>query len=990
MGWSVLDDLTPEQRAAVTHSHGPLMVLAGAGAGKTRVLCRRLAWLIDEGNDPSRVLGVTFTRQAAEELRIRAEDLLGRSHETLRVATLHSWAQDVVRRHGVEYGLTPALMPADQELRKMIVLDRIAELDLRSHRIRGDLAQLVDQMIARIDRCRDELVSARDYVSWADEAMKTASGRDQEVRARREWEFAQVFRAHDEWLYDEGFEDFGMSIVRALDLVRTHADRRAAIRTEVQHLLIDEFQDTNHAQAELIFAVADPEGSIVVVGDDDQGIYRFRGASGKNLEDFRRRFPDARQVVLGRNYRSTQSILDAAGAVVAPIPGRIEKHLVAQPDATGSVPRFLEARDPDAQAQAITDEILAAATAGIPYDEQAVLMRAVRLESGPLITAFERAGIPYQVRGGVGLMERSEVRSALAWLRAAVDPTDAQAFLRIMSDPRWGVSWTVAADVIATHRGAAIGAPLCAAIAAADGSPAFAEMLDHVGRSASDATASEALRYVMDATGLRRSALAAGGAEGASRLAALSALERLVDELAAARPNLGAREVSALLSRLADLGYRGDAGNPLDREGVQVMTIHQSKGLEFDAVYVIGMTHYSWPGRNRPGPDIPDALLPEALPRDADAHVAESRRLAYVAMTRARTHLTVSWVQRSATGVPQSASHFVEEAIAATRGAEVEVRIAGVQQAQLARIGAARARLELATTQAAQHLIASAGPHPELETELYDAVADLVRARADALRPEIEAPAPPTPRRVSSTGVTASITAIARYRSCPLQYRFAHVDRIPPRPDPTRQVGTAAHAAFEEFFRPGERAKPPAMVVDLFAKELATARVAETPQARHALALARDRFPELVERTRKSGVTPVAVERPFTLMIGPHRVHGRIDRVDRLPAGDFALVDYKTGAPPPMKSDDDDGRLVMRLYLAGVQDAWKVEPSVATLEYILEGENRRENPDGAQIARAVEQAHETLDEISSGNFAPRPSWACRTCDYRLLCPTQDR
>jgi DNA helicase II / ATP-dependent DNA helicase PcrA len=982
----VLDDLTPEQRAAVTHPSGPLMVLAGAGAGKTRVLCRRLAWLVEQGNEPGRVLGVTFTRQAAEELRLRAEDLLGRSHETLRVSTLHSWAQDVVRRHGVDYGLAPVLVPADQELRKMIVLDRIAELDLRAHSVRGDLARLVDQMITRIDRCRDELVGSADYLSWAEEAVSAASGRDQEVRARRELEFARVFAAHDAWLAAEGLEDFGMSIVRALALVRTHGDRLEAIRHEVQHLLVDEFQDTNHAQAELIFAVADPDGSVVVVGDDDQGIYRFRGASGKNMADFRRRFPGTEQVLLERNYRSTQTILDAAGAVVAPIPDRTPKTLIARDDARGPVPRFVEARDPDAQAQAVVDAVIAHATVGIPYHEQAVLMRAVRLEAAPLVTAFERAGVPHQVRGGVGLMERAEVRTALAWLRAAVDPTDAPAHLRILADPAWGVPWTLAAEVVATHRTRPVAHALCVAIAEAGGNTAFAETLEEVGRTVAESDARDAIRSVVDRTGLRRRAIAAGGAEGAARVAALGALERLVDELAAARANLTPRDVAGLLSRLADLGYRGDAGAPRERDGVQIMTVHQAKGLEFDAVSVVGMTHFNWPGRHRPGPDIPDALLPEALPRDADAHVAESRRLAYVAMTRARTHLTVCWVRSSGTGVPQAPSRFVTDALESTAGATVEHVDDGPARTQVMAIGAARARLEAATMRAAERR--AAGEVPEDDPELADALAELIQARASALVADPEPVAPLVPGRVPRPGTSASITAIARYRNCPLQYRFAHVDRIPPRPDPSRAVGTAAHAALEAYFRPGNGSGQPDELVTRFATELAKARIADTPQAQHALALARERFPALVARTRTSGVTAVAVERPFTLRIGPHRVHGRIDRVDRLPHGGFGLVDYKTGAPP--SGSDDDARLVMRLYLAGAREAWQVEPRVATLEYILEGENRRENPDGAEIAAAVELAHATLDEIAAGRFAPHPSWACRTCDYRLLCPAMDR
>jgi len=202
-------------------------------------------------------------------------------------------------------------------------------------------------------------------------------------------------------------------------------------------------------------------------------------------------------------------------------------------------------------------------------------------------------------------------------------------------------------------------------------------------------------------------------------------------------------------------------------------------------------------------------------------------------------------------------------------------------------------------------------------------------------------------------------------------------------------VGTAAHAALEAFFRPGRPARDATTLIGGFRAALGAARVAETAQARHALALAEQRFPDLVARTRSSGVVPVAVERPFTLQVGPHRLHGRIDRVDRLPQGGLGLIDYKTGSPPSGNAADE-GRMVMRLYLAGVREAWQVEPRVATLEYILEGENRRENPDTNEIAAAIDIAHATLDEIAAGHFPPQPSWACRTCDYRLLCPAMDR
>lgn len=983
----MLDDLTPEQRQAVTHPGGPLLVLAGAGAGKTRVLCRRLAWLVDQGAAPGEVLALTFTRQAAEELRLRAEDLLGRSHETLRVTTFHSWAQEVVRVHGVDHGLAPVVRQADPEMRKLIVLERLPELDLRLWTGRRDPAQVVDALIGQIDRCRDELVSADEYLRWARSAVADARDRVAERDARRELEFAEAFVAHDRWLAERGQEDFGMSLVRALELLRRHDDRRDAVRASCRHVLVDEFQDTNHAQAELLFLAAHPEGSVVVVGDDDQGIYRFRGASTKNIADFRRRYPEAAEVRLERNYRSTQTILDAAWSVVRHVPDRVDKRLVAKDDARGPAPRVWVAPDPAGQARAVVAEIVRLAEEGVPYEEQAVLMRSVRTESGPVVAELERAGVPHQVRGGVGLLERREARDAIAWLRAVSDPTDLQAHLRVLADPWLGVPWTVAADAVAGAEGPVTGR-LVRAIAEAGGPPRFADLMDSLGREAVQGPI-PALRAVLNLAGIRARAIAAGGAEGAARLATLSALERLVVELATDDPSRTTAAVATLLWNLAELDYRGDAGVPAERQGVQVMTVHQSKGLEFDVVFVVGMTQRNWPGSDRARSDIPDQLLPEALPRGRDVHVAEARRLAYVAMTRARTRLVLTQVERSEQGVAQRGSDFVDEVVDALEAVAPQPVGAEPADGLLEAVGAARAALERATTDAAREVAAGAAPR-QVEDPVLEAARALVAARAAALAPE---PAPVAPRpavRPARPGVACSVTGIARYRRCPLQYRLAHVDRVPARrEDPVRGVGNAAHAALEASFRPGSPEPDAATLIARFADELRRHRVHDTAQGRQALAQAEERFPGLVQRTLRSRVSPVAVERGFTLMIGPHRVTGRIDRIDALPMGGYGLVDYKTGARP-MGQADEDGRLVLRIYLAGAREAWRVEPRVATLEYVLDGGTNTENPDAGEMAMAMEQTRDTLDAIAAERFDPRPGWACRSCDYQLLCPARDR
>ena len=442
---------------------------------------------------------------------------------------------------------------------------------------------------------------------------------------------------------------------------------------------------------------------------------------------------------------------------------------------------------------------------GVPFEEQAILMDAVRTESPAIVRALEAAGIPHQVHGGLGLFERREVRELLAWLRAITDPSDAQAHLRLAADPTLGLPWGATADAVATAAGA--GVPITGAllhVAGGAGTP-FAIALDAVGPAVTG-PAEDFVREVLDRSGLRRRALALGGAEGASRLMGQASLERLAVEIARRDTSLDPAGLVRRLVGLSDVGHRGRIERPTERIGVQVSTIHQSKGLEFDVVFFVGLVSARMPGRDRQHSDIPDELLPEIIQRGRDAHIAEKRRLAYVAMTRARTHLYLTTYEMGER-VRQRASPFFDEAREVLGNPEPDSVGIGASVAMLAEVGAAREALELLGQAAASALAAGAADVDALVAQAEGALRALITSRAHALTAPPDPVVAPTVARLALRLPSTSRRAICRRtahapcdsalrgwtRSRSVTVRAARLERQPTWPSkPTTAPAAAA------------------------------------------------------------------------------------------------------------------------------------------------------------------------------------------------------
>jgi DNA helicase-2/ATP-dependent DNA helicase PcrA len=862
---SLLADLNEAQREAVTHPGGPLLVVAGAGTGKTRVITRRIAWLASQGTAPEHVLALTFSSRAAEEMRARAEELLSEPYEELRCSTFHAFCTRLLQEEALEAGVDPFFHPVTPADRLALLLDRADELLLERHDMRGNPAGLFAKLIERIDRLKDEGVTVEEYARWARTLDGSAEG------AEREQEFARFYADHDRLLEEAGGLDFGELILRAIRLLEQRPHVRRRISERFRHVLVDEYQDTNFAQGELLRLLVSEDRNVCVVGDDDQSIYRFRGASRKNIVDFQRHFPDARIVRLETNYRSRQPILDAAHAVIEHSGERLDKRLRAaegaQADDSLAV-SFWRCENERAQAQAVAATLERSIADGLEPAEAAVLVRSVRNEGQLVAAALEERAIPFRIAGAGAFFERIEVRDLLAWLRLLLDPNDARAVVRALIRPpvELGSVDLARSTQIARRRKIDMISALKAGLETPGFPPDACERIESflkLYRGA--ARAFEEMRpdlfvdRLIERIGLRKQQLFAGDRESLERLMNIAKFADLASTWLRRMPGGSAREFTAYVVAAAEAGLREEeASAPGSDRAVQIMTMHGAKGLEFAHVYVLGLQQSRMPGSRRHAQEpVPEALLKEELPANTrEAHIAEMRRLLYVAMTRARSRLVLSWPETTSSSgdrVQQSASPFYEEARAAISASEEEraEELLGLEEDVLSAFralrddvlgGAMQVGHEIGEMRLDAHLDAARAAARFLELlklaalierrprqRLADAISEvnqLLLAGASAGQREfylgsglderlleaeqergrtrelIESRAEPSlesflPMR--GAGVMLSATDIEIYKICPLRYKYARVFSIPREQTLPQRFGILVHQVLERF-----------------------------------------------------------------------------------------------------------------------------------------------------------------------------------------------
>lgn len=595
---ALLANLDDEQRRAVTHGEGVLLVAAGAGSGKTRVLTTRIAWLLATGRArPHEVLAVTFTNKAAREMVERVEALLGGPLRGGFVGTFHRFALQLLRRHPREVGLPERFAVCDADDQKRLLQQVLKSLNIAEAELPLKVAR------ARLSAAKNALLSPDDLTSRA--------------RTPLEDRLAGVYRLYQDQLRAAGAVDFDDMLQLSVELLERQEGVRRALQERFRWLLVDEFQDTNVAQARLVRLLGGPRPNLTVVGDEDQSIYRWRGAEVENILRFEEAYPHTTVVVLGRNYRSAEPILEAAAALIGHNSRRRPKHLSSQAGAGAPVAVF-EAADEIHEARLVVDELAAVGGGTV-----AVLYR-TNAQSRPFEAELVRRGVPYLVVGGTRFWERAEVKDALAYLRLVVAPHDELAFRRAVRVPARGVGEAAMEHLARAAAELGVSLPEAARRLPAALSPRarlaledFFSLLAAVGAAPGPAAA---VRLLLERSGLQEQ-YSLEDEEDRARRANL-------DQLLAAAAEAGERglELAAFLDEVALLT---DADAPTSGATVVLSTLHAAKGLEFDTVFLVGLE---------------EGLLP--LGRgDGEGDVEEERRLAYVGMTRARRHLFLTWAR---------------------------------------------------------------------------------------------------------------------------------------------------------------------------------------------------------------------------------------------------------------------------------------------------------------------------------------------------------
>lgn len=974
--------LNKEQLTAVRFGDGPLLIVAGAGTGKTTVITERIKNLIKkEKAKPAEILALTFTEKAAREMETRVDMALPYGYTQMWITTFHAFGERVLRQDAINIGLDPGFKLMTSAESVIFFRKNLFSFNLNYFRPLGNPNKFIGGILSHFNRLKDEDITPLQYGHWVDSFLQKKTTEKEE--ADKYLELAQAYRKYEELKVKNGLMDFSDLISNTLTLFRTRKNILDRYCDQFKYVLIDEFQDTNFAQNELAILLSGKRKNITVVGDDDQAIYRWRGAAISNIIQFRSRFPDTKMVVLTKNYRSTGEILNSAYTLIQKNnPDRLEikehlnKKLTPERKKRGSAVELIYTERVEDEAEEVVKKIIKLKnnsdnlpSAGSPdpygYNDFAILVRANNY-ADPFVRSLERAGIPYQFLGPGMLFRQPEVKDLIAYLKFLSDLTDSVALFRVLSMSvfglpsremaeinnfarRMGLTTYEALEVIVAHHNSTAdhwslrknyGSYLPHLSEATKRAlSAFLEMVErHLSLTVKE-TAGQLLYYFLEDTGILKQMTEFKTASDEKKALNISKLFDKLKSFEVENEEAGITAVVDWIDMAMELGESPLAADTdwTENDAVNILTIHASKGLEFPVVFLVNLVQQRFPtGQRKEQIPIPDDLVKEILP-EGDYHLEEERRLFYVGMTRARDSLFLTAANYYGEGKRErKISPFIID----TLGEKVVSRQkkSGIKQLAL------------------------------LEW----------RKKEEPEKPVIRQPLE-----------YLSYSQIETFLTCPLQYKYRYLLKIPVPRNAAGSFGSSVHLALQKFYEKVKRGEKPLKedLLNLFTDVwipvgYGTKKYEESMKERGRIMLT-----TFYDTAYNPGIIPLSLEQVFKIRLTPAlKLGGKIDRID-LNGGKMEIIDYKTGKRP--KESEIRENLQMTVYALAATDPGiynKKPEDVIFSFYFFDGQEKISSTrTKAQLEEAREKLIKTAGDIMTSKMEAKVGPWCNFCDFRLIC-----
>lgn len=979
--------LNPQQLEAVKFGQGPLLIIAGAGTGKTTVVTERIKYLVAQGQaKPSQILALTFTDKAAREMEERVDVAMPMGYIQMWITTFHAFGDRLLRQEGLHIGLDPQYNLLTGAETIQFLKQNLFKFNLNYFRPLGNPNKFIEGLIQHFLRLKDEDVSPSEYLHWVERAevgsqnflgiKPLAKGRStlseklakdsskilqpprtlSNEEIEKYLELANAYKTYEELKIKEGVMDFGDLISNTLKLFRTRKNILSQYQEQFKYILVDEFQDTNYAQNELVKLLAGKDGNITVVADDDQSIYRFRGAAVSNVLQFRKDFPQSKIITLTQNYRSTQEILDRAYDLIQQnnpdrleVQEKIDKHLVSSKKQRGKKVEFLHADRVENEAEAVAKSIsnFKLQIANFKFSDVAILVRANN-HADPFIRALARANIPYQFLGPGMLFKQNEVKDLIAYLKVLTNFEDSVAMYRVLSldlfdlPPRdlAAVSNYAKKNNLSLFEAGEQIEKIFVSPKAREIITGLVKIIHrHLGLIKKD-TAGQILYYFLEDSGLLKKLTTYNNAQDERKAQNISKFFDKLKTYEIEHEDASVFAVTDWIDLSMELGESPLASDFdwTENNAVNLLTVHSAKGLEFSVVFLVNLVSQRFPTTERKEQiPIADSLVKEILPV-GDYHLEEERRLFYVGMTRARDRLYLTAADYYGEGKRErKISPFVIEALGEK-------------------------------TLKTEHLT------PNTQLSLLDWA-----------RPQ-EIPTTHNPQPITISYL--SFSQIEAFNNCPLQYRYRFLQKIPVPQSAAQSFGDSMHKTLRAFY---EKVKNREKVSqEELLKLLATnwsslgyeSKARETKTKTEGIKMLEKFYqhfdPEII---------PKDLEKSFSLKLTPDlKLVGKIDRIDE--NGDrLEIIDYKTGKVSSQKEVDES--LQMTIYALAVTDKefYQRKPEDLLLSfYFLEAQEKKSTQRTTEdLGKAKKAIIQKAEEIEKSNFPAKPGPLCKYCDFRLIC-----